>query len=142
MTNQQILEMSVALYNGTIVGYVDTKDVSVAMEITRLNVQSELFKSRFRYVLSTVIRIIYPTYLLYCGANDIEFSAVGEALPELDDDFLLGERFVVAAATLCGYLMLDSKEHYSLFADELGKIKSEIPAKISSLSDVYGAQLA
>jgi hypothetical protein len=131
MTNQLILELSVALHNEIISGYVDTENATVPMEITRLNVQSQLFQSRFRYVLATAMRIIYPTYLLYCDAKGIEFSSIDEDLPTMTDQYLLGERFAVAAATLCTYLMFSSSEHYDLFECEMSRIKSEIPARIS-----------
>ena len=139
MTNQLILEMSVALYNDTISGYVSTEDVHVPMEITRLNVQSELFVSRFRYVLATAIRIIYPTYLLYADVGGADFSSIDEDLPTMSAECLLGERFTVAVAGLCCYLMFGDAQHYDLFLSELGKIKSEIPAKIGASADVYGA---
>ena len=138
MTNQLILETSVALYNDTVSGYVNTEDTTVPREITRLNVQSELFQSRFRYVLATVIRIIYPTYLMYCDARGTEFASIEDDLPNMDEENLLGERFIVATAALCCYLMFGSVEHYALFEAEITKIKSEIPAKIAACGDVYG----
>ncbi len=138
MTNQLLLELSVALYSETISGYVNTEGTEIPMEITRLNVQSELFQSRFRYVLATAIRIIYPTYLLYCDSKDVGFSSISEDLPTMSNECLLGERFTVATAALCCYLMFGSTEHYDLFESELTKIKSEIPAKVSTCTDVYG----
>ena len=138
MTNQLILEMSVALYNDTISGYVNTQETTVPMEITRLNVQSELFKNRFRYVLATAIRMIYPTYLLYCDATNKEYESVTSDLPVMVEECILGERFTVATAALCCYLMFMSGEHYDLFESELSKIKGEIPAKVTASVDVYG----
>lgn len=138
MTNQMILEMSVALYNETISGYVSCEGTVVPMEITRLNVQSELFKNRFRYVLATSVRIIYPTYLLYCDARGVDFSSIDEDLPDLTDECMLGERFTVAMASLCCYLMFGRSEHFDIFEAEITKIKSEIPAKIAACGTVYG----
>ena len=137
MTNDLILEMSVALYGDIISGYVNTEETTVPMEITRLNVQSELFQSRFRYVLATAIRIIYPTYLLYADAKGEDFSPIDEDLPTMREENLLGERFTVATAALCCYLMFGSAEHYDLFESEITKIKGEIPAKISACGSVY-----
>lgn len=136
MTNQTILEMSVALYNEIISGYVDTEGAHVPMEVTRLNVQSQLFQNRFRYVLATAIRIIYPTYLMYCDAKGIDFATIDEDLPTMTAECLLGERFTVAVTSLCAYLMFFCPEHFDLFDFELSKIKSEIPAKISNCSRV------
>jgi len=136
MTNQIILEMSVALYNEIISGYVDTQTAEVPMEITRLNVQSQLFQNRFRYVLATAIRIIYPTYLLYCDAKGESFATIDEDLPTMTAECILGERFTVAVAALCTYLMFFCPEHFDLFDIELSKIKSEIPAKVSNCTRI------
>ena len=131
MTNQLMLELSVALYGNTISGYVNTDGALVPMEITRLNVQSELFQNRFRYVLATALRIIYPTYLLYCDFKQTKPVSIDEDIPVMTNEYLFGERFTVACAALCAYLMFFSAEHYDLFECEMSRIKSEIPAKLS-----------
>ena len=136
LTYRQIFDMTVALTNTPITGYLETEESRPIMEVSELNAETTLFQTRFLRVLLFAMRVIYPLYEKYCKAKDISVFELHNEPPYIEDNCEFDDRFTVVLITLCCYLLFWNPDHYKLYEEEMTKIRHEIPAHIQN--SVYG----